>query len=70
MDELVDVPELQLDRGADVVVANDRPVGANDLQRALELTLVVVGDLEHEEIHEEVAVALVEVGHGYLSPAI
>ena len=56
MDEPVHVAELQLDRSAHVVEPNDLRVGGDDLQAALDAAPMVVGDLEHEQVFEDVTV--------------
>ena len=56
VDEAVEIAELQLDGGAHVVEPRDPAVLADDLQTALEAALVVAGNLQHEEILEDVSI--------------
>ena len=58
MDELLDVAKLQLDRRADIVVAHDGGVVADDLQSAVDAAQMVVGELEDEQVFENGFVAL------------
>ena len=55
VDERLHVPELELDRRAHVVEADDAGVGVDDLQAALDAPEVVVGHLEDEQIFEHIA---------------
>ena len=56
MHERVDVPELEFDRGAYVVEANDPRVVGDDLDAALDAAPMVIRHLEHEEVFEDVPV--------------
>ena len=62
MHEIVDVSKLQLDRRAHVVVAHDGGEFLDDAQTATDIAPVIVGELEHEELVEDVA-----IDHGSLS---
>ena len=55
MDELLDIAELKLDGGANVVEADDAAVLAHDFQRPIELALMVARHFEHEEIFKNIA---------------
>lgn len=69
VDEGVHVAELEFDRRPDVVVAEDGGMVADDLEPALDLAPVVVGQFEDEEVLEQIAVALGDGGHGLLDGA-
>ena len=56
MNKRVDVPKLQLDSAAHVVVADDLGKVLDDLQTPLEIAPMVVRHLEDEEFFEYVAI--------------
>ena len=62
MDEVIDVAELQLHGGTDVVEADHLRVGGDDLQTALDASPVVVRDLEDEQVFKDVPVHAVLPG--------
>ncbi len=63
VDEGVDVAELQLDGGAHVVVAHDLREVGHDPTTAVDAPQVVVGQLENEEVLEDVAADAHELLH-------
>ena len=65
--KLVDVAELELDRRADVVEADDLGVFADDLQAALDLAPVVVGQLQDEQVFKDIATCSYVSSSGNLS---
>src|ERR1019366_3343344 len=56
VNEVGDVPELELDGGLHAVVSRDLREVLDDLETALEFPEVVVGELENEELVENVVV--------------
>jgi hypothetical protein len=56
VDEFIHVTELELDRGADVVEADDAGVLADDFQAAFQLALVIVRHFQDEQVLKDVAV--------------
>ena len=54
VDEVLDVAELELDAGADVVEADDLRELLDDLEAALEAAEVVVRHLQHEQVFKDV----------------
>jgi len=56
VDEAVDVAQLHLDGGPDIVEAHDAGILADDLQAAFEFAVMVVGHFEHEKIFKNDAV--------------
>ena len=54
VDEAVDVAQLQLDGGADVVEAHHLRVGSDDLEAALYVSQMVVGQLQDKQLIENI----------------
>ncbi len=63
VDEIIDVAELELDRRADIVEAHDLRVLTDNLEPALEVAEVVVGQLEDEQFVKDTR-RLVDRTHG------
>ncbi len=53
MDEAIDVTELQLDRGVDALLRYDIGEILDDLQAAIDLAPMVVGEFEDEQIFKD-----------------
>jgi hypothetical protein len=54
MDEAVDVAQLQLDGGADVIEAHHLRAGSDDFQAALYVSQMVVGQLQDKQLIENI----------------
>jgi hypothetical protein len=54
VDEAVDVAQLQLDGGADVIEAHHLRVGSDDFQPALYVSEMVVGQLQDKQLIENI----------------
>jgi hypothetical protein len=56
VDEVLHIPELELDRGPDIVEAHDLGKGLNDLKAAFHAPQMIVGHLEDKKFVKKVAV--------------
>ena len=56
VDEVLHVAQLEFDGRADIVEADDARIGRDDVEAALHAARMVVGELQDEEIFEDVAV--------------
>ncbi|MNS72207.1 hypothetical protein D3C72_1056080 [compost metagenome] len=65
VNELIHVPELQLDGGLDVVETRDRTMVADDFQPTFKLAPVVIGKFENEQVFKQVLITLADGFHEY-----
>jgi hypothetical protein len=56
VDKLVDIAELQLDRGAHIVETRDARMLPDDFQAPFQLALVIVRHLQNEQVFKDIAI--------------
>jgi hypothetical protein len=63
VNELVYIPELQLDCSLDIVKTHNGSMVTDDLDAALKFAPVVVCQFKHKQVFEQIAVTLRDMAH-------
>ena len=63
VNELVYIPELQLDRSLDIVKTHNGSMVTDDLDATFKLAPVVVCQFKHKQVFEQIAVTLRDMAH-------